>query len=132
MKVKAIHIISPSKVIESLVAIMKQVLSPKVASRINVHKSVDELRKVVPKSILPIDYEGEEKSIQELQGLLFHNFYNFNVDKSTVHNRYLCIVAKAQSQDWRGDNCGFESHRRELFFLNFHFLALVSWQITWR
>nr|ATY51911.1 CTD22 [Heliconius melpomene] len=67
MKIKAIHIISPSKLIESLVTIMKQVLSPKVAGRINVHKSVEELRKVVPKSVLPKDYEGEEKSIQELQ-----------------------------------------------------------------
>lgn len=71
MKINAIHIISPSKVVESLVTIIKQVLTPKVANRINVHKNVEDLQKILPKSVLPKDYGGEDKTINEIHGLLY-------------------------------------------------------------
>ncbi|XP_050353567.1 uncharacterized protein LOC126775572 [Nymphalis io] len=67
LRVKAIHIISPSKVINTLVAILNQVLSSKVAGKIQVHKNIEELYKHIPKEILPKDCGGTERSLKDLQ-----------------------------------------------------------------
>ncbi|CAH0713623.1 unnamed protein product, partial [Brenthis ino] len=67
MKIKAIYIITASKLIDAFVTIFKQVLNPKVADRIQILKSKEELHKVISKSILPKDYGGEERSLKELQ-----------------------------------------------------------------
>ncbi|XP_047538452.1 uncharacterized protein LOC125072026 [Vanessa atalanta] len=67
MRIKAIYIISTSKVVNSLVAILKQVLSAKVAERINVLKDVEEIHKYIPNKILPKDYGGEERCSKDLR-----------------------------------------------------------------
>ncbi|XP_034827503.1 uncharacterized protein [Maniola hyperantus] len=67
MRIKAIHIISTSKFVETLVTILKQVLSVKVAGRIFVHKCHEELHKYISKEILPKDFGGEERSLKTLQ-----------------------------------------------------------------
>lgn len=68
MRIKAIHILSQSKFVDTLVSILKQVLSAKVAGRINIHKSSEDLHKYLSKDILPKDYGGEERSLKTLQG----------------------------------------------------------------
>ncbi|CAH2238880.1 jg13690 [Pararge aegeria aegeria] len=67
MRIKAIHIISESTFVDGLVTLLKSVVSAKVASRINVHKSFKDLHKFIPKAILPLDYGGEERSLKTLQ-----------------------------------------------------------------
>ncbi|CAH2238877.1 uncharacterized protein LOC120628455 [Pararge aegeria] len=67
MRIQAIHLISQSKFVDTLVTILKQVLSAKVASRINIHKSHEELHKYISKDILPKDFGGEERSLKKLQ-----------------------------------------------------------------
>ncbi|OWR55140.1 alpha-tocopherol transfer protein-like isoform X2 [Danaus plexippus] len=66
MRIKGIHIVCSSKFVDAFITILKQVLSEKVANRISVHKSIDDLSKVIPKEILPVDYGGDEKSIKTL------------------------------------------------------------------
>ncbi|KOB51895.1 CRAL/TRIO domain-containing protein [Operophtera brumata] len=44
-RLKAIHFISTSKAIDLLVNIMKQMFSAKIANRIHVHKTIEELCK---------------------------------------------------------------------------------------
>ncbi|KAG6457316.1 alpha-tocopherol transfer protein [Manduca sexta] len=66
MRVKGIHMITPSKMVDALVTVFKQVLSAKVASRIHVHKSVETLYDYVPKSMLPSEFDGDGKSLREL------------------------------------------------------------------
>ncbi|CAK1541710.1 unnamed protein product [Leptosia nina] len=63
MKIKGIHLITSSKVIDGLVGILKQILKPKVGDRIYVHKSGEELFDVVGKDILPEDFGGDEKPL---------------------------------------------------------------------
>ncbi|XP_039752695.1 alpha-tocopherol transfer protein-like [Pararge aegeria] len=67
VRIKKIHIISESTFVDGIVTILKSVMSAKLASRIDVHKSFEELHKFIPKAILPIDYGGEERSLETLQ-----------------------------------------------------------------
>ncbi|XP_023952937.2 alpha-tocopherol transfer protein-like [Bicyclus anynana] len=67
IRIKAIHVISDSKFLDNALAIVKPMLSAKIASRIHVHNSYEELHKIIPKEILPKDYGGEERSIKTLQ-----------------------------------------------------------------
>ncbi|XP_045454056.1 alpha-tocopherol transfer protein-like [Melitaea cinxia] len=66
MRVKSIHLVTTSKVLDTLLAVIKQVMSPKIAGRVHIHKTMDEINEFVPKRILPKDYGGEERSIKEL------------------------------------------------------------------
>lgn len=69
MRIKGIHIITPSKMVDALLTLLKQVLSPKVAGRIHVHKTIDTVYKHVDKDILPQEYGGNEMSLKKLNGL---------------------------------------------------------------
>ncbi|CAG5047386.1 unnamed protein product [Parnassius apollo] len=66
VRIKAFHIITPSKTVEAFVAILKQVLSAKVGQRIQIHKDLESLHKVVQKDVLPVELGGNERSIVEL------------------------------------------------------------------
>ncbi|XP_045770444.1 uncharacterized protein LOC123870972 [Maniola jurtina] len=66
LRIKGIHLVSPSKAIEAVVAIFKQVLSPKLAGRLHVHKTMDDIGKYIDKDTIPAEYGGNEKSMLEL------------------------------------------------------------------
>ncbi|CAG4932510.1 unnamed protein product [Colias eurytheme] len=66
LKIKGIHFISPSKAVEALVTIVKQVLKPKIANRIFVHKTYEELHDIISKDVLPVEFGGKERSIWKI------------------------------------------------------------------
>ncbi|CAG4932519.1 unnamed protein product [Colias eurytheme] len=66
MKIKGIHFISQSRAIDALLTIFKQVLKPKIAGRMHVHKTCDELHDIIGKDVLPVDFGGHERSMKEL------------------------------------------------------------------
>ncbi|XP_030031263.1 uncharacterized protein LOC115448099 [Manduca sexta] len=66
MRVKAIHLVTESTTIDLLVKLFKQLFSQKIGQRIHTHKSIDTLYDYVPREILPSDFGGEEKSLEEL------------------------------------------------------------------
>ncbi|XP_045770138.1 retinaldehyde-binding protein 1-like [Maniola jurtina] len=68
MRVKGIHFITTSKAIDTFIKLFKTALSKKVAERIHVHNKLDTLYKYLPEEILPSDYGGQEKSLDELSG----------------------------------------------------------------
>lgn len=67
-RVKALHFLSTSKLIDALVSMVKQLLTAKLSDRIKMHKTLDSLQKDIPKEVLPTEYGGEEKSLYELNG----------------------------------------------------------------
>ncbi|CAH2093978.1 unnamed protein product [Euphydryas editha] len=67
LRIKAIRLITPSKFIDIFISIAKQVLSPKVAARFHIHKTIEEIYEYIPKHVLPKDYGGDEPSLKELQ-----------------------------------------------------------------
>ncbi|CAH2093981.1 unnamed protein product [Euphydryas editha] len=97
MRIKGIHLISPSKLIDALIAIARQVLSSKIAGRIHIHKTIEEIYKFIPKHILPKDYGGEERSLNELQATWIE------VLSSEKHLKYMREINKA---------CTDENYRR--------------------
>ncbi|XP_072934373.1 uncharacterized protein [Epargyreus clarus] len=65
-KIKGIHILNAPPFVDKVVFILKQGLKEKVASRLHVHQSYEDLHKHVPKEILPVDYGGDEISCSKL------------------------------------------------------------------
>ncbi|KAJ8711048.1 hypothetical protein PYW07_008290 [Mythimna separata] len=66
-RLKKILMLTDSKAIELLVKTVKHIVSEKIGSRIHVQPNLEELHKVVPKEILPVEYGGTERSIKKLQ-----------------------------------------------------------------
>ncbi|CAB3245629.1 unnamed protein product [Arctia plantaginis] len=68
MRIKGIHVITSSKMVDNLIGLLKQVFSEKLSARIRTHKSIKAIYEFVPKEIMPSDYGGEEKSLKDLHG----------------------------------------------------------------
>ncbi|RVE47537.1 hypothetical protein evm_007796 [Chilo suppressalis] len=66
LRVKGIHLVSTSKLITTVVSLLKQVVSEKIASRIGVHKDFNTIYEHVEKHILPEEYGGKEIPMTEL------------------------------------------------------------------
>ncbi|KAL3278390.1 hypothetical protein HHI36_013718 [Cryptolaemus montrouzieri] len=73
-RVKGIHYINCPRFIDALVSVVRAVMNPKVANRIHIHKSYDTLSEYIPKELLPRDYGGDEKSLDELNEMLKTEF----------------------------------------------------------
>lgn len=67
-KIKGIHILNAPTFVDRLVFLLKQALREKVASRLHVHNSYEDLHKHIPKEILPKDYGGDEQYCSKLSG----------------------------------------------------------------
>ncbi|XP_050679655.1 retinaldehyde-binding protein 1-like [Leptidea sinapis] len=66
LRIKSLNIISTSKAVDTLMSLLKQVLSEKLIGRVHVFKDYSGLYGEVPQQILPSDCGGEEISIKEL------------------------------------------------------------------
>ncbi|MBQ5154034.1 hypothetical protein EGM85_12340 [Macrococcus caseolyticus] len=65
-KIKGIHILNAPPFIDKLVFLLKQALREKVANRVHVHNSYEDLHKHIPRDMLPKDYGGDEQSVSKL------------------------------------------------------------------
>lgn len=65
-KIKGIHILNAPPFIDKLIFLLKQALREKVANRVHVHSSYEDLQKHIPKEILPKDYGGDETSVSKM------------------------------------------------------------------
>lgn len=67
-RLKKLLILSDSKAVELFTKVIKQCVSEKIGNRIKCHRTHQDLYEEVPKEILPIEYGGNERSIETLQG----------------------------------------------------------------
>ncbi|XP_044261211.1 uncharacterized protein LOC123009151 [Tribolium madens] len=67
---KAIYVVNSPPFVSTILGILKSLMKPKLFERIHVCQDTSILTEKIPKRILPRDYGGEEKSLEELQGLL--------------------------------------------------------------
>lgn len=65
VKVKEVHVINTSPLIDLAYNIIKQFLSEKIRSRVFFHSDVSELQKYFPKEMLPVDYGGDAESLEK-------------------------------------------------------------------
>ncbi|CRK86620.1 CLUMA_CG000457, isoform A [Clunio marinus] len=63
---KGVHYINTPKSFEQVFNIIKSFMNEKMRSRVYVHSSLDSLYKVVPRRLMPSEYEGEAGSLQSL------------------------------------------------------------------
>ncbi|XP_041968402.1 alpha-tocopherol transfer protein-like [Aricia agestis] len=66
LRLKGIHIVTPSKLANVIVAFFKQATSEKIGRRIFLHKTFDTLYESIPKDILPADLNGHQKSLKQM------------------------------------------------------------------
>ncbi|KPJ11588.1 Alpha-tocopherol transfer protein [Papilio machaon] len=93
MRVKGIHILSHSKSVETVVTMLKQILSKKIGERIQVHNNVESLHKFVQKDILPSELGGNERSLVEI-----HEKW-INVLSSKEFQEYYQIIKQAVTNE---------------------------------
>ncbi|KAI5638797.1 CRAL/TRIO domain-containing protein [Phthorimaea operculella] len=69
-RLTGIHLLTNMKILDALLALMRQVMSAKIGGRIKVHQSLESLYEVAPKEVLPKEYGegGEERSLEEING----------------------------------------------------------------
>lgn len=66
VKVKEVHVINVSPIVDTIMNFVKPFLSEKIRSRITFHSDMESLYKVVPKELLPNEYGGKVGSIVDL------------------------------------------------------------------
>ncbi|KAJ6649743.1 Alpha-tocopherol transfer protein-like [Pseudolycoriella hygida] len=66
IRIKGIHYINAPKSFEHLFNIVKSILNEKMKKRLFMHSSMDTFYKMIPRKMMPIEYEGEAGSIQIL------------------------------------------------------------------
>ncbi|XP_022129962.2 uncharacterized protein LOC111003641 [Pieris rapae] len=67
MRIKGIHLVSESKLVDTLIGILKQFLKPKLISRLHHYSDVDQLAKAVGEEYLPQDVGGKERCARDIQ-----------------------------------------------------------------
>ncbi|GLV38122.1 uncharacterized protein CBL_10089 [Carabus blaptoides fortunei] len=65
-RIKGVHFINMQSYVNSLVTLIQSLLKDKLAARVQAHKNLKSLHKVISKDCLPLDYEGDEKSLSKL------------------------------------------------------------------
>ncbi|KAG6449789.1 hypothetical protein O3G_MSEX006233 [Manduca sexta] len=66
IKLKEIHIINTSPIVERFVNFVKPFLKEKIRKRIFIHKEVKDLYKYIPREMLPEDYGGDCSTMEAL------------------------------------------------------------------
>ncbi|XP_038216288.1 alpha-tocopherol transfer protein-like [Zerene cesonia] len=67
LRIKGIHIITESKTVEALLALLKQVLKPKAVYRMHTYKSREAVCNIIGEDVLPVDLGGTERSLDTLK-----------------------------------------------------------------
>lgn len=83
VKLKEVHVINISPLVDTIVNFVKPFLKEKIRERIHIHSNLEDLYKFVPKEMLPTEYGGDAGSIKDLNGESRDNIANetsFNVD----------------------------------------------------
>lgn len=76
VKLKEVHVINVSPLVDTIVNFVKPFLKEKIRNRIYVHGSLEKLYEYVPKEILPEEYGGQAGRIQDIHGLLLNSCSN--------------------------------------------------------
>lgn len=70
VKLKEVHVINISPLVDTIVNFVKPFLKEKIRERIHIHSNLEDLYKFVPKEMLPQEYGGNAGPIKDLNGEL--------------------------------------------------------------
>lgn len=74
VKLKEVHVINVSPLVDTIVNFVKPFLKEKIRNRIYVHGSLEKLYEYVPREILPEEYGGQAGPIQAIHGTFVRNY----------------------------------------------------------
>ncbi|XP_045467870.1 alpha-tocopherol transfer protein-like [Harmonia axyridis] len=77
VSIKAIHFVNSPGYMNTLIAIIKNVLNPKIFKRIHVHENCEDVANFVSKDILPKEFGGVGAPLDDLSDLLRGKFLEF-------------------------------------------------------
>ncbi|XP_038215379.1 alpha-tocopherol transfer protein-like [Zerene cesonia] len=90
MRIKSIHMITSSKLIETFISILKQLLKPKMVQRLHHHNDCDEIIKTFGKEYLPEELGGTEGSVKDLRDKWLETLFSKeNMEYTQEMNRAL-------------------------------------------
>lgn len=72
VKLKEVHVINASGLVDTIIQWVKPFLKEKIRSRIHVHQNLESLYKFVPKEMMPEEYGGAAGKVQDI-----HSKYYF-------------------------------------------------------
>ncbi|XP_038216274.1 uncharacterized protein LOC119835490 [Zerene cesonia] len=67
LRLIGIYIISTSKLVDVFIGLLNQILKPKIMSRLHYYQDCKELLRIIGNNVLPIELEGTERSIRDIQ-----------------------------------------------------------------
>ncbi|XP_047999642.1 alpha-tocopherol transfer protein-like [Leguminivora glycinivorella] len=114
MRVKGIHIVTPSKAADALVTFLKQLLTAKLSGRIHVHKDTDTLFAHVPKSILPRELGGDGPTLTEMQESFLQELCTKEHEEWMNEARRATIDESMKPKDYFEDSIGMPGSFRTL------------------
>lgn len=86
-RIKAVHLLSPPKIVETMTILLRPIVKEKIFNRVSslirnlpyveervifqikIHKDLKSLRELIPEDCLPKDYGGLQESVEELTGI---------------------------------------------------------------
>lgn len=75
--IKAIHFVNCPGYMNTLIALIKAVLNPKIFNRIHIHKNPKDVANYISKDILPEEFGGEGESLEELNEYMRGQFVKY-------------------------------------------------------
>uniref|UniRef100_A0A1B6DAX9 CRAL-TRIO domain-containing protein n=2 Tax=Clastoptera arizonana TaxID=38151 RepID=A0A1B6DAX9_9HEMI len=75
--VKAIHYVNTNTVLDKLIHLVRPILRSRLINVLHLHSNPETLFKHIPKNIVPKDYGGDERSLEELNDLNMENLQLF-------------------------------------------------------
>ncbi|VVC98504.1 unnamed protein product [Leptidea sinapis] len=66
IKLKEVHVVNTSPIIEAMVNFVKPFLKDKIKKRIFIHSDINELTKYIPKEMIPEEYGGDGGSLDDI------------------------------------------------------------------
>lgn len=69
VKLKEVHIINVSPLVDTIVNFVRPFLKEKIRQRIHFHSNLESLYKFVPQKMLPKEYGGDAGTVTELTGM---------------------------------------------------------------
>uniref|UniRef100_A0A6P7GRF7 Clavesin-1-like n=1 Tax=Diabrotica virgifera virgifera TaxID=50390 RepID=A0A6P7GRF7_DIAVI len=76
-RLQAIHYYNTPGYFHSTITLLKSLLSKKLSERVYSHKTIDDLTKFIPLDLLPSDYGGKQKSVNELAELWKQKMFEY-------------------------------------------------------
>ncbi|XP_064213568.1 alpha-tocopherol transfer protein-like [Tribolium castaneum] len=82
IKVNAIYIVNANAIALGVFEVCKVFLGPKIVKKVSLCK---DLSQVIPKNVLPLDYGGEEKSLEQINNMLKVKFLEYQDRFDQIH-----------------------------------------------